>query len=254
MHLVKVAQSCPTLCDPKDYTWNSPGQNSGVGSLSLLQGIFPTEGLNSGPALQVDSLPAEPPAGVGSLSVLQGIFPTKGLNSGVPHRTWIPYQLSQQLEWVAYPFSSTLSWPRNSSRASGIAGRIFSNWATLQPKDMDWLGRSNRYPSFACSILWRWRGAWKISKVLTDSTLEGLSQAHVCTSNFYTTLPDPPRLYVVILHVRLIVLPLRLATVMIFYFFSFGYGLWKLTNIFHYCDYIAITHWIPLSHHRSTGK
>ena len=27
-------------------SWNSPGQNSGVGSLSLLQGIFPTEGLN----------------------------------------------------------------------------------------------------------------------------------------------------------------------------------------------------------------
>ena len=26
--------------------WNSPGQNTGVGSLSLLQGIFPTLGLN----------------------------------------------------------------------------------------------------------------------------------------------------------------------------------------------------------------
>ena len=25
--------------------WNSPGQNTGVGSLSLLQGIFPTQGL-----------------------------------------------------------------------------------------------------------------------------------------------------------------------------------------------------------------
>ena len=28
--------------------WNSPGQNSGVGSLSLLQGIFPTQGSNPG--------------------------------------------------------------------------------------------------------------------------------------------------------------------------------------------------------------
>ena len=27
-------------------SWNSPGQNTGVGSFSLLQGIFPTEGLN----------------------------------------------------------------------------------------------------------------------------------------------------------------------------------------------------------------
>ena len=30
------------------YTWNSPGQNTGVGSYSLLQGIFPTQGLNPG--------------------------------------------------------------------------------------------------------------------------------------------------------------------------------------------------------------
>ena len=45
---VKVAQWCPTLWDPKDYTspWNSPGQNSGVGSVSLLQGICLTQGLN----------------------------------------------------------------------------------------------------------------------------------------------------------------------------------------------------------------
>ena len=28
--------------------WNSPGQNTGVGSLSLLQGIFPSQGLNLG--------------------------------------------------------------------------------------------------------------------------------------------------------------------------------------------------------------
>ena len=28
--------------------WNSPGQNTEVGSLSLLQGIFPTQGFNSG--------------------------------------------------------------------------------------------------------------------------------------------------------------------------------------------------------------
>ena len=28
--------------------WNSPGQNTGVGSLSLLQGTFPTQGSNTG--------------------------------------------------------------------------------------------------------------------------------------------------------------------------------------------------------------
>ena len=37
-------------------------KNTGVGSLSLLQGIFPTQGLELGsPALQADSLPAELP-------------------------------------------------------------------------------------------------------------------------------------------------------------------------------------------------
>ena len=46
---VKVTQLCPTLCDPMDYSpWNSPGQNTGVVSLSLLQGIFLTQGLNPG--------------------------------------------------------------------------------------------------------------------------------------------------------------------------------------------------------------
>ena len=60
---------------------DSPGQNTGVGSRSLLQGIFPTQGLNPGlpSALQVGSLLSEPPgkpknAGVGSPSHLQGIF------------------------------------------------------------------------------------------------------------------------------------------------------------------------------------
>ena len=47
---VKVAQSCLTLCDPHGLysPWNSPGQNTEVGSLSLLQGIFLTQGLNPG--------------------------------------------------------------------------------------------------------------------------------------------------------------------------------------------------------------
>ena len=47
-----VAQSCLTLCDPMDYSlllcpWDSPGKNTGVGSHSRLQGIFPTQELNS---------------------------------------------------------------------------------------------------------------------------------------------------------------------------------------------------------------
>ena len=43
---VEVTQSCPTLCDPMVYAvWNSPGQNTGVGSLSLLQGHLPNLGI-----------------------------------------------------------------------------------------------------------------------------------------------------------------------------------------------------------------
>ena len=78
--------------------WNSPGQNPGVGSHSLLQGVFPTQ----------------------------------GLNSGFPHRRQILYQLSHQgrpriLEWVAYPFSSRSSQPRNRTRISCIAGGFFTS-------------------------------------------------------------------------------------------------------------------------------
>ena len=66
------------LCDPMDYTWNSPGQSTVVGSLSLLQGS----------------------------------------NPGLPHCRQILYQLSHKgspriPDWVAYPFSSRSSWPRN---------------------------------------------------------------------------------------------------------------------------------------------
>ena len=44
---VKVVQSCSTLCDPMDSSpRNSPGRNTEEGSLSLLRGIFPTQGLN----------------------------------------------------------------------------------------------------------------------------------------------------------------------------------------------------------------
>ena len=42
--------------------WSSLGQNTGVGSHSPLQGIFPTQGLNPGlPAFQADSVLFEPP-------------------------------------------------------------------------------------------------------------------------------------------------------------------------------------------------
>ena len=41
------SENCPVMSDslrPPWIVWNSPGQNTGVGSHSLLQGIFPTQG------------------------------------------------------------------------------------------------------------------------------------------------------------------------------------------------------------------
>ena len=47
-----VAQLSPTLCDPVDPRligpWNSPGENTGMGCHSLLQGTFLTQGSNPG--------------------------------------------------------------------------------------------------------------------------------------------------------------------------------------------------------------
>ena len=57
---VKVIQSCPTLQPHGLFSpWNSSGQNTGVGSLSFLQWIFPSPGNEPGSPLKVDSLPTE---------------------------------------------------------------------------------------------------------------------------------------------------------------------------------------------------
>ena len=102
-------------------TLNSLGQNTGVGSLSLLQGIFPTQGLNPGHphSLRADSLPAEPQGrpkntGVGSLSLLQQIFSTQESNWGLLHCRQILYQLSYlgSLFWVGWEANVLLwQWP-----------------------------------------------------------------------------------------------------------------------------------------------
>ena len=91
---VKVKVASDSSCPHGLYSpWNSPGQNTGVGCQSLLQGIFPTQ----------------------------------GLNPDLSHCRSILYQLSHKgspriLEWVAYPFSSRSSQPRNQTSVSCIAG------------------------------------------------------------------------------------------------------------------------------------
>ena len=124
LNLVKWSESCwscPTLRPHGLYSpWNSPGQKTGVGSLSLLLGIFPTQ----------------------------------GSNPGLSHCRRTLYQLGHQesprtLEWVAYPFSSRSSWPRNWTRVPCIAGGFFTKWAMREahnpntwgkwPSSLNWL-------------------------------------------------------------------------------------------------------------------
>ena len=77
--------------------------------------------------------------GVGSLSLLQGIFPTQGSNPGLPNCRQILHQLSHQgipriLEWVAYPLSIGSCRPRNRTGVSCIAGGFLTNWAMREAR------------------------------------------------------------------------------------------------------------------------
>ena len=72
------------------------------GHLFPSPGDLPNSGIElKSPTSQVDPLPAEPPGkpkntGVGSLSLLQGIFPTQESNWGLLHCREILHQLSYQ--------------------------------------------------------------------------------------------------------------------------------------------------------------
>ena len=82
-------------------SWDSPGQETG-GQPFHSPGDLPNPVIEPrSPALQVNSLPAEPQGkprntGVGSLFLLQHIFPTQELNWCLLHCRQILYQLSQQ--------------------------------------------------------------------------------------------------------------------------------------------------------------
>ena len=105
MREAKRSESCSVMSNSSQshelYSpWNSPGQNTRVGSHSLPQGILPSQ----------------------------------GSNPSLPHCRQILYQLSHKgspriLDWVAYPFSRGPSQPRNWTGVSYIASGFFTNWA-----------------------------------------------------------------------------------------------------------------------------
>ena len=97
---VEVTQFCLTLCNPMDCTVHGILQArilEWVAVLFFRVSSQPRDWIRS-PALQVDSLPDEPPGkprntGMGSLSLLQRILLTQELNRGLLHCRWILYQL-----------------------------------------------------------------------------------------------------------------------------------------------------------------
>ena len=80
---------------------DSPDKNTGLGCHALLQRIFHPGIEPRSPTFQVDSLPPEPPekpmnTGVRSLSLLQGIFQTQESNRVLLQFRQIFHQLSYQ--------------------------------------------------------------------------------------------------------------------------------------------------------------
>ena len=74
--------------------WNSPGQNTGVGSLSLLQGIFPTQDWTYVSCIASGFFASWVPRE--AQEYWSGIFPTQESNRGLLHCRRILYQLSHQ--------------------------------------------------------------------------------------------------------------------------------------------------------------
>ena len=100
LQVVLVTQACPTLWDPMDCS--PPG--------SSVHGDSPRKN-----------------TGMGCHALFQGIFPTQGSNSGLPHCRRILYPLSHEgspriLEWVAILFSRRSSRPGDQTWVSCIAG------------------------------------------------------------------------------------------------------------------------------------
>ena len=122
-----------------------------MGHLCLLQGIFPTQGLNPGLLNCRWSLYKRNHKGsprkntrVGILFLLQWIFLIQESVRGLLHCRQILYHQSHQgspriLERVAFPFSRESSQPKDQTQVSCIAGRFFTTRATREAQEY-WSG------------------------------------------------------------------------------------------------------------------
>ena len=134
--------------------WNSPGQNTGVGSRSLLQGIFPTQ----------------------------------GSNLGLLHCRRILYSMSHQgspriLVWLACPFSRLSSPSGNRTGVSCITGRFFTRRATREARRVNasWI----TFAAAASNSLWP-----SCCQTLVELFSEG-GDEKVCHSPVSSSLTSP---------------------------------------------------------------
>ena len=137
-----------------EFTVKSESQNRSVMSISLqphgLHRPWNSLGQNTG---------------VGSLSLLQGIFQTQKSNPGVPQFRLILYQLTYKgrpriLEWVAYPFSRGSSWPRNRTQVSCTAGTVFTNWAFREALELGFSFWESFYVKNSMALFKRFNWYW----------------------------------------------------------------------------------------------
>ena len=121
------------------YRWNSPGQNTGVGSLSLLQRIFSTQ----------------------------------GLNPGLPHCKWILYQLSLKGSPWMWELDYKESWaPKNWCFFTAVLEKTLESpldckeIQTIIPKgDQSWVFFGKTDAKAETPILWPpHRKSWLIGK------------------------------------------------------------------------------------------
>ena len=108
--------------------WNSPGQNAGVGSLSLLQGIFPTQ----------------------------------ESNPGLPHCRWILYQLNhkdserEKVKSLSHVRLYVTPWTvaHQAPRSMGFSRQEYwSGLPFLSPGDLPYPGIEPRSPAFQADAL-----------------------------------------------------------------------------------------------------
>ena len=136
--------------------WISPGKNTGVGSLSFLQGIFPS-----------------------------------GSNPEIPHCRWMLYHLSHEgnpriLGWVAYTFSSRSSRPRNPTRVSSLQAYSLTTELSgrLSRKPLPWLAINshpmvkNPFSNLLSTQLFNSNICLEVSK-LTSTCMRTKVQAYV---------------------------------------------------------------------------